>query len=218
MPSSLNSWVERGDRELAQWARDGSLDAFEELVRRHEGRIYRFARRLCGNEEDARDVTQEAFVKAFRMLDRYDPSQEFAPWLFTIARRRAIDHLRSRRNESGEPAGEVAGPDDPASLLALREQRGALWAFARKVLPDVQFQALWLHYAEEMDTAQAASVLGISRTHAKVLLWRGRTLLASRLKFRHADRADILSRGPACGAASGNYARPDYRFVSKGSV
>jgi RNA polymerase sigma-70 factor (ECF subfamily) len=213
----LSTANEPDDRELARSAQAGSFDAFEELVRRYEGRIYRFVLRVCGNVEDARDITQDAFVRAFRMLDRYDTALEFAPWLFTLARRRAIDHLRSFPPASGAAVPELPNPEDPASVLECREQHGALWTFARKVLSDLQFQALWFHYAEEMDTTQVAAVLGISPTHTKVLLGRARLLLARRLKTRAMAEETIHSTGLTAEMNAGA-ARQGLSFLSKGSL
>lgn len=179
-------------------------------MRRYEGRIYRFAARLCGNPEDARDITQEAFVRAFRMLERYDPSQEFGPWLFTVARRKAVDHLRASPPGCDEVLPEVASDDDVFHGVASRDEGGVLWDLARRILPDLQFQALWLHYAEDMDTAELAQVLNVSRTHAKVLLWRGRSILTRRLR--------PLALNPEGSPPLGQSAKAGLNLFVKGSI
>jgi len=86
----------RGDSELALALRGGDHDAFEELVRRHQGRVYAVAYRLTGNREDALDVTQDAFLKAYRKIGQWRPIGGFLPWLLRLARNQAIDHLRRR--------------------------------------------------------------------------------------------------------------------------
>ena len=73
------------DHELVQDAKAGNREAFDELVVRYQERIYHFVRRSLGNEQDARDVTQEAFIKAFRNLSRFREEAAFSTWLYPIA-------------------------------------------------------------------------------------------------------------------------------------
>jgi RNA polymerase sigma-70 factor (ECF subfamily) len=103
-------------------------------------------------------------------------------WLFTIARRKGIDCFRARIPSEGQSAPEEFDPADPAELLARREEARDLWRRARAKLPDSQFQSLWLRYAEDMDIAQIAGVLGKTQTHVKVLLFRARQTLADELE------------------------------------
>ena len=170
------------DAELARQSQAGSLPAFEELVYRYEARIYGFLLKSCGNETDARELTQDTFVRAFQAMLQFDARREFAPWLFSIARRKLIDRVRARRTVSEEPAPESLDLMDPAESLARSEDSQNLWARARRKLPAIQFQALWLRYVEDMDVAQVAQVVGRTRTHVKVLLFRARTALAKELQ------------------------------------
>jgi RNA polymerase sigma-70 factor (ECF subfamily) len=170
------------DEELARQSQSGSLDTFEELVRRYENRIYAFVFQCCGHETDAREATQDTFVRAFEAISRFDPGQPFAPWLFAIARRKGVDCFRARIPGEGQGAPEALDEDDPSELLARREEAGELWGRARALLPEGQFQALWLRYAQEMRVAQIARVLGKTQTHVKVLLFRARRKLAAELE------------------------------------
>src|SRR6185436_17494139 len=83
--------------EIAARAAAGSIEAFEELAVRFEARIYSFLYRHIGNAHDAQDLTQETFVRAWRGIGRFDPTRDFATWLFVIARRAAGNHFRARR-------------------------------------------------------------------------------------------------------------------------
>jgi RNA polymerase sigma-70 factor (ECF subfamily) len=170
------------DEELARQSQAGDLAAFEELVRRYESRIYSFIFRSCGHDADAREVTQDTFVRAFEAIAQFDPGRPFAAWLFTIARRKGIDCFRARLPGGGQAAPEELDGDDPSELLARREEAQDLWRRARAWLPDGQFQALWLRYAEDMDIAHIAGVLGKTQTHVKVLLFRARHRLAAELE------------------------------------
>ncbi|HEY3862758.1 MAG TPA: sigma-70 family RNA polymerase sigma factor [Verrucomicrobiae bacterium] len=170
------------DEDLARKSQAGSLAAFEELVHRYENRIYSFIFHSGGHDADAREAAQDTFVRAFAAIAQFDPTRSFAAWLFAIARRKAIDCYRARIPSGGGEPPEEADPDDPAELLARREEARELWRRARQSLPDSQFQALWLRYAEEMDLGQIARVLGKTQTHVKVLLFRARQKLAAELQ------------------------------------
>jgi RNA polymerase sigma-70 factor, ECF subfamily len=170
------------DEDLARQCQGGGFVAFEELVRRYENRIYSFIFQSCGHDADAREVTQDTFVRAFQAIARFDPRRPFAPWLFAIARRKGIDCFRARIPGDDQPAPEELDAEDPAELLARREDAQALWRRARARLPDGQFQSLWLRYAEDMDIAQIAGVMGKTQTHVKVLLFRARHTLAGELE------------------------------------
>jgi RNA polymerase sigma-70 factor (ECF subfamily) len=189
------------DQELARQTQAGSLVAFEELVYRYEGRIYGFVANSCGNCADAREVTQDTFVRAFQAIEQFDSQRSFAPWLFTIARRKCLDHYRAARPPADEPVPELADHDDPAELLARQEDRQSLWELARRHLPKPQFQALWLKYAEEMNVADIAQVLRKTQTHVKVLLFRARQALGRELK---AAQGSGVPRGGAASRAAPN--------------
>jgi RNA polymerase sigma-70 factor, ECF subfamily len=172
------------DAELARAAQAGSLASFEQLVYRYEGRMFRFLNQCCRNEADAADLTQEILVTAYTKLARYNPEQSFATWLFTIGRRKLIDHLRSRRPIVTEPAPEGVDEETPAVLLARQEDQEDLWRLARSVLTGIQYQTVWLKYAEELSVAQIALVLRRTQTHVKVILFRARAALATELSSR----------------------------------
>lgn len=169
------------DAELARQTQAGSAVAFEQLVYRYEHRVYAFAQQFCRNVTDAREVTQDTFVKASQSMAQFDARREFAPWLFTIARRKCIDRHRAAPLAEDAPLPDAADDNHPGELLARHEDRQQLWHLARRCLTENQFQALWLRYAEDMDVAHIAQVLGKTRVHIKVLLFRARQILGSRL-------------------------------------
>ena len=173
------------DGELARQSQAGSLSAFEELVYRFEDRIYGFAAKVCGNAADAREVTQDTFVRAFQAIAQFDCERAFGPWLVTIARRKCIDRHRAAPPRAGEPLPELADVNDPAELLARQEERRNLWRLARRRLPEAQFEVLWLRYAEDMSVAHIAQVVRKTQTHVKVMLFRARRVLACELKPEH---------------------------------
>ncbi len=170
------------DEELARQSQAGSLAAFEELVSRYERRLYSFVAQMCRNPADASDLTQEAFVQAFRSIHRFDCERNFAAWLFTIARRKFIDHHRARPVPDQEPMPDLADWRTPDQILSEREEGAGLWVLARRCLPPVQVQALWLRYVEAMSVSEVAAVLGKPVTYVKVLLFRSRLALGREMR------------------------------------
>ena len=170
------------DEHLAQEAQAGSLSRFEELVHRYEVRIYRFVNDRCRNVSDAEEVTQDVFVAAYRAMDRFDPRRSFVTWLFTIARRKCIDYSRGRRFVADPELPEPMDVNDPGALLAQREAGDDLWRIARAAMSEIQYDALWLRCAEDMEVAEIARVMRRTRTHVKVLLFRARSKLERELR------------------------------------
>jgi RNA polymerase sigma-70 factor (ECF subfamily) len=158
------------------------MKAFEQLVYRYEQRIYRFACNACSREPDARELTQDTFVKAFRAIAQYNPEHSFAAWLFTIARHKCIDHLRVPRPFETHEIPELADGCDPGEMLSRNEEQLNFWALARNALSPAQFQALWFRYVEDLSVAEIARILRLTQTHVKVLLFRARISLGKRLK------------------------------------
>jgi len=190
--------AQRSAEELAAEAAAGSSACFEALVRRFGPRLLRYLRRRVGDAHAAEDLLQETFLKAYRNLGRYDPSRSFATWLFTIATRLAASHWRSHR--PGAAMGDVDPPDrrgrGPLQTAALREQHANLWALAARVLPDSQYTALWLRFAEEMAVREIADVMEKSVGGVKVLLHRGCRRLMERAAATE-PAEERLGRGPA---------------------
>jgi RNA polymerase sigma-70 factor (ECF subfamily) len=114
------------DAALAARAADGDLDAFEALVERHSDVVHRVARRFVG-ADDAEDVSQDAFLRAFHRLRGFRHDAPFRSWLLRITHNAALDHLARRRAEPVDPAGIEGvrrrdGPRPPAEQLETRER------------------------------------------------------------------------------------------------
>ncbi len=108
------------DLELVQLARQGDQSALTELYRRHERRVYNLALRTLGNPWDAADVSQEAFIKAFRNLHSFKGEARFGTWLHRIVVNAAYDHLRRQKPEpmDSDILDDLSGPAGPASVVA----------------------------------------------------------------------------------------------------
>jgi len=184
---------ERSDEALAVAAREGSEDAFRELVERFEGPLFALLVRIVRRPEVAEELAQESFVKAWRALARFDPQRRFSSWLFKIAHNTALDALRRRGEEplsldapfeEGGAAPEL--PADPAAEdpLARALSRDAGRALERAVaeLRPAYREILLLRFARELSYEEIAEVTGAPLGTVKVHLFRARQELARRLR------------------------------------
>jgi RNA polymerase sigma-70 factor, ECF subfamily len=170
--------------EIARQAQTGSAPAFEQLVAMHEARIFNYLRQMTSNLHDAQDLTQVTFVKAYRNLTRYDARHSFASWLFTIAKRTALNHFRDTRRTEELDERTLVETHTPAAQVEHHDEEESVWAKARR-LPRDQFEALWLRYAEGFSIEETARAMGTNQVRVRVLLHRGRGRLAKLLKNRN---------------------------------
>ena len=105
--------MEETDAAAIARVRAGECDAFQVLVERHSRALFRMAYRMTGNEQDAEDVVQETFLRAYRQLNRYESRAGFGTWLFSIASNYALDLLRARGRRETARLGSDAGDGDP---------------------------------------------------------------------------------------------------------
>jgi len=174
------------DEELAARAAAGSNAAFEMLVSKYTPRLFFFLRRRCRSEADIEDLIQEAFLRAFRSLDRFDPRWKFSTWLYTMAVRLAVSRHRSR---SAEPlpldaeTAECPSPGPQEALIRKEEaEAGAnIWELAKALKPS-EYEALWLRYAEEMPVKDIARTMKKSQVGIRALLHRSRLKLGRMLR------------------------------------
>jgi len=114
----LMDWMEGSDATEVARARAGDESAFRALVDRHSRAVFRLAFRMTGNEQDAEDVVQETFLKAYRRLDQFESRANFGSWLYRIASNSAYDLLRTRARRDEQPLGDD-DPDSPDPLSSL---------------------------------------------------------------------------------------------------
>jgi RNA polymerase sigma-70 factor (ECF subfamily) len=180
--------VPASNEQLARRAQQGCSESFEELVRRFQVPLLQFLRRWS-TVEDAEDLVQEAFLRAYQNLAGYRPAWRFSTWLFTIARRANINWQRKRRPQvHGEALESVqAETPPPWQRMIERENRGRLWDLAEAELTEPQFTATWLFYVEEMPVKQISRVVGRSRVAVRTMLFRARQRLLFHLKRSETD-------------------------------
>ncbi|MFN0052921.1 MAG: RNA polymerase sigma factor [Planctomycetales bacterium] len=172
-----------GDARLVEEVRHGSQEAFEQLVRRYEGRLLSVLLRFVRDRELARDLSQETFLRVFERIDQFDPSRRFGPWLFRIGVNLALDFLRRRKrriwpslfSESRMEKSPDPPVSDPRTQLDLEQE-------VRKVLegiPEKYRTVLILRDLENFSTSEIAAIM-----HRKeaTIRWR---LAEARSRFQH---------------------------------
>jgi len=170
------------DSQEALWiARclDGDQLAFELLVRRYEQVLFRVALRLTGEYEDARDATQNTFVKAFEQLHRYDPGRKFFSWIYRIAVNECLNLRRARRPQ--EPLGDASdGGVGPFEAFARAEARHRIDR-AMKGLTFEYREVIALRYFVELSYEEMAEAIGVPEKTVKSRLFSARHKLAGLL-------------------------------------
>jgi RNA polymerase sigma-70 factor (ECF subfamily) len=174
----------------------GDREAFGLLVRRHQDRVFNVAYQILRNREDALDVAQDAFVKAFASLSDFKGEASFTTWVHRITVNLAIDTLRRRRRLDPAPFDDqravaedaesgLAGPDDPSLAVEVRQVR-ALLDQGIRALPPAQRAVLVLREVEGLTYEEIAGVVGCSLGTVMSRLFYARRRLAQ-LLGRHRD-------------------------------
>ncbi len=192
--------TERDDQALVRCLQAGDMSAFAELVLRYQDRVYNAVWRICGHAEDARDLTQDAFIKAYESIGSFQGASSFYTWLFRIAVNLALSHgrtMKRRKTQSldvptrpsvaGSQAATLAArmqeniASDPAQPAMVNEMHGHVIA-ALGMLEDDFRAVIVLRDIEDFDYARIGEVLGIATGTVKSRLHRGRLALRKLLE------------------------------------
>src|SRR4051794_32952652 len=183
------------EQTLLAELRAGSEAAFARLLREHGGRMLAVARRLVRDEEDARDAVQEAFVSAFRSLDRFEGGSRLSTWLHRIVVNCCLMRLRSRQRKPEESIEELLPKfvedghqfppsvdwSEPVDSLLQRKEICALVRASIDRLPESYRTVLILRDIEELSTEEAARLIGVTGNALKIRLHRARQALRTLL-------------------------------------
>lgn len=177
------SLLGRSDTDtLVDAARHGNRAAFDELVRRTHSQTYTLALRLVGDPDDARDVTQEAYLRAYRSIAKFRGDASFTTWLYRITANRAATHLkRRRRHRHGRLAEDDEHEHEPVPGFADQVDTRFELERALRELPPKLRAAVVLHDVYGMAHAEIAAELSISESAAKVRVHRARKRLRATL-------------------------------------
>jgi RNA polymerase sigma-70 factor (ECF subfamily) len=192
MSPSAEAAGTNGEAALVARAREGDATAFTELVNRYERKIFRLARHITHNAEDAEDVLQETFMRAYEHLGNFQGHSKFYTWLVRIAVNQALMKLRRHRTDrsvslddpvdTGEDhvPREIAVWDDPEKRYSQEEIRGIL-AQAIQSLPPIFRTVFVLRDVDELSTEETAAALNLSVPAVKTRLLRARLRLREKL-------------------------------------
>jgi RNA polymerase sigma-70 factor (ECF subfamily) len=173
------------DEEVVRRVRAGETALFEVIMRRYNQRLFRVTRSILGNDGEAEDVTQEAYVRAYTHLDQFEGRAQFSTWLTKIAVHEALARLRARRRlvDIDAPSGSVEEGMNLESKAPSPEQEvlnhtiKIVLETAVDRLPETYRSVFMLREVEEMSTAETAECLDLSEEAVKVRLHRARSLL-----------------------------------------
>ena len=180
-----------GDHAAIRAILSGDKEAYGALVVRHSQSLFRVAFRIIGNEADAEDVVQEAFLRGYQKLESFQSRSNFGTWIYRIAVRCALDRIISRQTEeprqitaetdSGQSdlhlVDETAGPE----RLLLSREIGKMQETAMHSLTPIERTAFVLRHMEDLTTEEIASALGIAPNAAKQAVLRAVQKLRRRL-------------------------------------
>ncbi len=173
------------DQDLVRRVRNGETQAYGEMVRRYQQSVFNVCWRVLQNRQDAEDLAQEAFIRAYERLDRFDIRLPFGPWINRIAANLSINAVNSRKTHfaidperDAQPSRSSTHPE--AALDRSQQRRTVLEALA--LLPPNYRMAIELRHFQEMTYEEMAQSTGLPLTTVKSHLFRGRKMLARILK------------------------------------
>jgi len=181
----------RTDEELDARSIDGDVDSFNQLVLRWERPIYALAYRVIGREEEARDVVQETFLRAFRGIKNFRGQAKFSSWVYRIALNLCRDWIRRERRAPIQAAPEGVdlvelaaeqGPVESIETLVARHDLSKIVAQAMALLPDEQRTAIILKEYHGMTFQEIADLQGCPLSTVKTRLYQGLTVLRRHLQ------------------------------------
>jgi len=183
------------EQDVIAQVRRGERAAFAVLVDAYAKPIFNLAFRMTGNRQDADDLAQETFLRAYRKLKRFDPEKKFFTWLYTIALNIIRNHLKSgpertaRIAEMGHPPSDPVDPANPEGLFLDREKAQLLEICLQK-LPSELKEAVVLRYYQDLSFDEIATITDASVSAVKMRAYRG----LERLRALMSERAPSASR------------------------
>jgi RNA polymerase sigma-70 factor, ECF subfamily len=160
----------------------GDMQAFEQLILRHQSLAWNIAYRYVGNREDAEDLVQDAFLRLLAAAVRYRPTATFRTYFSCILCRLCLDHLQKKRPAPSEQLPEVEDPTPLADRMIVEEEQVFAVRRGLAVLPANQRLAMILRYYEDYSYKEIATALDITEKAVERLLARGRETLSSIIK------------------------------------
>ncbi|WP_458407443.1 RNA polymerase sigma factor [Anaerotignum sp.] len=192
------------ERELIRKAKQGDMLAFEELILKHEKIVYNVALRMMNHSEDAKDISQEVFLKAYRSLANFDERSTFSTWLYRITHNTCIDEMRKRKgkqsysleeeleSEDGSMQRQIADEGDTPEESLLREEQKSEILRALDTLSEEHKAAIILRDVKGLSYEEIAEILELSLGTVKSRISRARNQLKNEiLKIREQNEKSV---------------------------
>jgi RNA polymerase sigma-70 factor (ECF subfamily) len=188
--------LDRGRPMSATWDRDEAAAFIEELFAKHQSEIYAYLLRMMRDPEVAADMTQDAFIKAYRNYETLEKPENARAWLYQIAHRVALDEIRRRKIIRFLPwTGESRGAAPSAEHLVMDARLSGDLQRALERIPERQRAALLLAELHDLTGLELAAALGVSHVAARALLTRARESLRQALAAERAAEATTEAPG-----------------------
>jgi RNA polymerase sigma-70 factor (ECF subfamily) len=177
----------KGDIYYIEEILNGNQNAFAYLVDKHKDHAYNLALRICGNHEEAEEVAQDAFIKAYRFLPKFKMKSRFATWLYRIVYNTAISLVRARKKT---PLSLEDFPADATDFMGVNtseeeaeeEYRSSLVNFALQKISEEERGLIDLYYYDELKTEEISEITGISKSNIRIKLFRARQKMIEIIK------------------------------------
>lgn len=192
------------ERDLIQKAKQGDMLAFEELILKHEKIVYNVALRMMNHSEDAKDISQEVFLKAYKNIGNFDERSQFSTWLYRITHNTCIDEMRKRKgkqsysleeeleNEDGSMQRQIADESDTPEESLLREEQKSEILQALDQLSEEHKAAVVLRDVKGLSYEEISEILELSLGTVKSRISRARNQLKTEiLKIRERNDKTI---------------------------
>lgn len=188
----------KSDISYIEQVLEGKINAFSYLVDRHKDKAFNLAFRICGNREEAEEVAQDAFLKAYKSLKEFRMKSSFATWLYRIVYNTAISLVRSRKK------GVLALEEFPVDIVdfisfskneeeAADDYTSSLINFALQKIAEEERGLITLYYFNELNTEEISRITGISKPNIKVKLYRARHKMAEII--RKVEKKNVIHHG-----------------------
>ena len=192
------------EKDLIRKAKQGDMHAFEELILKHEKIVYNLALRMMNHSEDAKDISQEVFLKAYRSLSNFDERSAFSTWIYRITHNTCIDEMRKRKgkqnysleeeleNEEGSMQRQIADEGDTPEESLLREEQKSEILQALDSLSEEHKAAIVLRDVKGLSYEEIAEILELSLGTVKSRISRARNQLKIEiLKIREQNKKSV---------------------------
>ncbi len=185
--SSYEKMNHQSDQYYINQVLEGQVNAFSVLVARYQGLVYTVVYRMIKNKEQAEEVAQDSFIKAYKSLSNYRGDAKFSTWLYTIAYRKSLDAIKaSKRMITSElieeiSEGEMELVGDALNYLQVKERKKIISDSIMR-LPEDEAAIITLYYFEEKSVKEIVEIVNLTADNVKIKLYRSRKKLYSILK------------------------------------